>query len=45
MILEDEVWQMFFDEASKIGLKGKIFAGGGWYLSCDKIISFLRNFH
>jgi len=26
---EDEVWQMFFDGASRIGLKGKIIAGVG----------------
>ena len=29
MISEDEVWQMFFDEASRIGPKGKIIAGVG----------------
>ena len=26
---EDEVWQMFFDGASRIGPKGKIIAGAG----------------
>ena len=29
IISEDEVWQMFFDGASRIGPKGKIIAGVG----------------
>ena len=43
--LEDKVWQMFFDEASRIGPKGKIIAGVGLYLSHHKIIFFLGHFH
>ena len=30
---EDEVWQMFFDGASRIGPKGKIIAGVGVFIS------------
>jgi len=29
MTLEDDVWQMFFDGASRIGPTGKIIAGVG----------------
>ena len=29
MTFEDEVWQMFFDGASRMGPKGKIVAGVG----------------
>ena len=45
MISEDEVWQMFFDETSRTGPKGKIIAGVGLYLSHHKITSFLGHFH
>jgi len=45
MISEDEVWQMFFYGASRIGPKGKIIVGAGWYLSFQKIMSFLGHFH
>jgi len=45
MISEDEVWQMFFDGASRTGPKGKIITSVGWYLSRHKITSFLRHFH
>ena len=45
MISEDEVWQMFFDGASKTGPKGKIILVWGWYLSHHKIMSFLGYFH
>jgi len=44
MILEDEVWQMFFDGASRPCPKGNIIASVRWYLSRHKIISFLRHF-
>jgi len=30
MTFEDEVWQMFFDGASRMGPKGKIVAGVGF---------------
>jgi len=42
---KDEVWQMFFDGASRIGTKGKIIAGVGLYLSHHKVISFLGHSH
>ena len=41
---EDEVLQMFFDGASRIGPKGKIIAGLGLCLSLRKITSFLEHF-
>jgi len=44
MISEDEVWPIFFNGASRIGPKGKIIAGGG-YFSHHKIMSFLGHFH
>jgi len=45
MTSKDEVWQMYFDGASRTGPKGKIIAGVGWYLSHHKITSFLGHFH
>ena len=37
---EEEVWQMFFDGASRIGPKGKIIAGVGVVFISHKIMSF-----
>ena len=45
MISEDEVWQMFFDGASRTDPEGKISLVWGWYLSYHKILSFLGHFH
>jgi len=45
MISEDEVWQMFFNGASRIGLKGKLLLVWGLYLSHHKIMSFLGHLH
>ena len=45
MISEDEVWQIFFDGASRTGPKIKIITGVGWYLSRHKIMSFFGHFH
>ena len=42
---EDEVWQMFFDGASRIGPKSRIIAGVGVvFLSLHKITSFPEHF-
>ena len=42
---EDEVWQMFFDGASRIGPKSRIIAGVGVvFLSLHKILSFPEHF-
>jgi len=41
---EDEVWQMFFDGASRIGPKGKIIVGVGVVLFLHKTMSFLGHF-
>ena len=45
MISEDEVWQMFFDGASRTGPKGMTIAGVGLYFSHHKIMSFLGHFY
>jgi len=45
MISEEEVWQIFFDGASKIGPKGKIILVWVLYLSHHKTMSFLGHFH
>ena len=41
---EDEVWQMFFDGASRIGPKGRIIAGVGVVFTLHRIMSFLEYF-
>ena len=33
MTSKDEVWQIFFDGATRMGHKGKIVTGVGWCLS------------
>ena len=41
---EDEVWQMFFDGASRIGPKGKIIAGVGVVFISPQNYIFLEQF-
>ena len=42
MASEDKVWQMFFDDASRMDPKGKIVAGVGWCLShCITMFSLM----
>jgi len=41
---DDEVWQMFFDGASRIGPKDKIISGVGLCLSYRETLSFLGHF-
>jgi len=41
MTLSDDVWQLFFDGASRTRPKGKIVAGVGLYLSHLRITSSL----
>ena len=43
--IEDEVWQIFFDGASRIGSNGKIITSVGLYLSHHKTMSFLGRFY
>ena len=45
MISEDEVWQMFFDGASRMGPKGKIVVRVGLCLFHHTIMFFLVTFH
>ena len=42
---EDEVWQMFFDGASRINTKGKIIAGMGVVFISPQNHVLLRHFH
>jgi len=44
MTSEDEVWQMFFDGASRKGPKGKIITAVGVVLVSPQNTSFLSNF-
>jgi len=41
----DDVWQLFFDGASRTGPKGKIVARVGWYSSYPEITSSLVHSH
>ena len=45
MISEDEMWQMFFDRESRIGLKGKIIVGVGVVFISPQNHVFLRHSH
>ena len=42
---EDEVWQMFFDGASRIGPKGKIIAGVGVVIISPQNHVLVGHFH
>ena len=45
MISEDEVWQMFFDGASRTGPKVRSLLVWGLHLSHHKTMFFLRRFY